>query len=236
MLKNSPYIFQSELYLKFLEIGLKKYSKVILFYEEHEIQIMALHLDEYFELFVSYINALFEVGEHEKFLLNIDEGIELSIARSVNLYRGEDLYHKLLFRKAACLYHQMRYKEAKYILEELIKIQPWNDHSIMFLKKCNRAEKPSYVNHTIIVGVFIFIITAGVIAIEIFFIRQFYQEFTNTIEIIRNVMFVLGTIVLLSGQTIHFWKIHQQVEKFVTQQRKRKRQLKREKAKAVSWK
>jgi len=49
MLKNGPYLFQSELYLKFLGIGLKKYRKIILFYEKNEIQIMALHFDEYFE-------------------------------------------------------------------------------------------------------------------------------------------------------------------------------------------
>jgi len=230
MLKKGPYIFQSELYLKFLGIGLKKYRKVILFYEENEIQIMALHFDEYFELFIAYINALFEIGEHKKFLLNIDEGIELSIARSVHLYRGEDLYHKLLFRKAACLYHQMRYPEAKYILEELIKIQPWNEHSILFLKKCKRANRPAYVLHTIAAGILIFILTAGVIAIEIFFIRQFYQDQIAVIELTRNVMFLLGVIVLLSSQAFHFWNIHLQVEKFVAQQRKRKRQLKREKA------
>ena len=233
MLKSGPYVFQSELYLKFLGIGLKKYRKIILFYEENQIQIMALHFDEYFELFIAYINSLFEIGEHKKFLQNIDEGIELSIARSVNLYRGEDLYHKLLFRKAACLYHQMRYPEAKYILEELIKIQPWNEHSILFLKKVIRSNKPNYVMHTIAAGVFIFIITAGIIAIEIFFIRQFYQEHTAFIEVARNVMFLLGAVVLMSGQLFHFWSIHLQVEKFVLEQRKRKRQLKREKASKV---
>lgn len=227
MLKNGPYIFQSKLYLKFLEIGLKKYRKVILFYEENEIQIMALHRDEYFELFISYLNALFEIGEHQKFLLNIDEGIELSIARSVTLYRGEDLYHKLLFRKAACLYHQMRYEEAKYILEELIKIQPWNDHSIMFLKKCIRAEKPRYVMHSIAAGIFIFLITACIIAIEIFFIRQYYQEYNDTIEIVRTVSFLLGVVVVVSSQAIHFMKTRKIVEDFVSEQRKRKRQLKK---------
>ncbi len=231
MLKNGPYLFQSELYVKFLGIGLKKYRKVILFYEEHEIQIMALHFDEYFELFISYINALFEVGEHQKFLLNVDEGIELSIARPVHLYRGEDLYHKLLFRKAACLYHQMRYAEARYILEELIKIQPWNDHTIMFLKKCNRAKKPRYVMDCIAAGVFIFIITAIIIAIEVFFIRQYFDEHTSMISAARNAMFLLGVVVLASGQSIHFWKTHKVVENFVAKQRKRKRQLKREKVK-----
>ena len=229
MLKNGPYLFQSELYLKFLGIGLKKYRKVILFYEENEIQIMALHSDEYFELFISYINALFEIGEHEKFLLNVDEGIEMSITRSVNLYRGEDLYHKLLFRKAACLYHQMRYAEAKYILEELIKIQPWNDHSIMFLKKCIRAKKPSYVMDTIAAGVFLFIITAGIIAIEVFVIRQFFDEYTLLFEICRNAMFLLGVVVLISGHAIHFWNVHKSVEVFVNNERKRKRQLKQKK-------
>ena len=230
MLKNGPYLFQSELYLKFLGIGLKKYRKIILFYEENEIQIMALHFDEYFELFISYINALFEIGEHEKFILNVDEGIELSIARSVNLYRGEDLYHKLLFRKAACLYHQMRYPEAKYILEELIKIQPWNNHSIMFLKICIRAKRPSYVMDTIAAGIVILFLTAGIIAIEVFFIRQFYTEHISMIEAARNAMFLLGAIVLVSGHTIHFWKVHKSVETFVISERKRKRQLKREKA------
>jgi len=230
MLQDGPYLFQSELYLKFLDIGLKKYRKVILFYEEHEIQIMVLHHDEYFELFISYINALFEIGEHEKFLQNIDEGIELSIARKVNIYRGEDLYHKLLFRKAACLYHQMRYPEAKYILEELIKIQPWNDHTIMFLKKCNRAKKPAYVMNTMGAGIFIFILTAIVIAVEIFVIRQYFDKHTSFFEVCRISMFCLGVLVLVSGRAYHLWKVHNSVESFVTKQRKRKRQLKKDKA------
>lgn len=235
MQKNGPYIVQSPLYIQFLGIGLKKYRKIVGFYEEHEIQIMALHFDEYLELFVSYVNSLFEIGEHEKFLQNVDEAIEISITRNINLFRGEDLYHKLLFRKAACLYNLMRYKEAKYILNELVKIQPWNDQSIMFLKKCNRARKPRYVLDTRAAGILIFIITAIIIAVEIFFIRQYHQEHISVVIASRNALFLLGVVLLIAGQAVHWWSVNKEVEEFVSSQRKRKRQLKREKTAARQY-
>ena len=55
------------------------------------------------------------------------------------------------------------------------------------------------------------------------------------IEAARNAMFLLGFVLLFSGQAIHFMKTANEVENFVSEQRIRKRQLKRQKdAKTIS--
>ena len=42
----------------------------------------------------------------------------------------------MLFRKAASLYNIMEYGKAEYILRELIKIDPYCEDFILFLRKC----------------------------------------------------------------------------------------------------
>jgi tetratricopeptide (TPR) repeat protein len=218
--------FQSTYYPKvyrdFKEIEVTNYRRIIHFYEKHEDEIMQLDLGEYFELVEAYTNALFEVGYHQKHLLMIDTALELVIEYNIRHAQGEDIFQKCLFRKASSLYNLREYSQSKYILKELIRIEPYHEDAIMFLKKCARKDEPDILNHAKAVSIFLLLLTALIISVEVLFVRPFYDIYTNLIETSRITTFLIACLILVLGTIWHYLKVENQINEFVIAIRKKK--------------
>ncbi len=214
--------YHSKIYRDFKEIDGANYRRIIRFYEEREDAIRQLDFNENFELLVAYVNALFEVGSYQRHLLMVDLIIEMAIVQNIRQYRGEDVYHKMLFRKAASLYNLMEYNKADYILRELIKMDPYDEDSIMFLKKCLRKKEPGFLNKAKAASIFLFLMAAFVISIEVLFVRPFYKMHVAPVEASRNAIFLLGCIFLLGGNLFHRFRVYREVNQFVEHIRRRK--------------
>ena len=214
--------YYSRIFRDFKEIDAVNYRRVIRFYEDKEEDIKRLDFDEYFELIVAYVNALFEVGAYQKHLLMVDVVIEMAIVHNVKIYRGEDIYQKMLFRKSASLYNIMEYDKAEYILRELIKIDPYSEDTILFLRKCLRKKAPGFLNNAKAFSIFLFLLSAFLISIEVLFIRPFYKEQVAEIEATRTGIFLLGCTVLAGGVLLHRWLVQRKVSLFVAKRRNAK--------------
>jgi len=207
--------YHSKVYRDFREIEVTNYRKVIHFYEEKETEIRKLDFEESFELLVAYVNALFEIGAYQKHLLMVDYVIESSILGNIQYYQGEDIYCKMLFKKSASHYNLFEFEKADYILRELVKMNPYNEDNILFLKKCLRRKNTNIINQARAGGILLFLLSAIVISFEVLLIRPFYKNFVDVIEISRIVLFLLGVVFLLGGDFIHRWKIEREVNQFV---------------------
>lgn len=218
--------FQSTYYPKvyrdFKEIEVSNYRRIIHFYEKHEDEILQLDLKEHFELVEAYTNALFEVGYHQKHLLMIDTALELVIEYNIRHFQGVDIFQKFLFRKASSLYNLRSYSKSKYILEELIRIEPFHEDAILFLKKCARKKEPVILDHAKAVSIFLFLLTAVIICIEVLFVRPFYEIHANLIETSRITTFLIACLILVLGTTWHYLRVESQVNEFVIKVRKEK--------------
>jgi len=190
---------RSSVYLNFKEIDSQEYRTIVHFYEEYEADIQLLTVEEYFEMSVAYSTALFEVGAYNSFLAGCDDVIESVIYFNINEFEGENIYHSLLFRKAVALYHMMKYTESEKILRALDRMKPKDKAIFSFLKKCLRAQPPKIVRRARIVSVVLFLITASIIAIEIFVINKFFPTLSIETEYLRNVIFVVGWTILASS-------------------------------------
>ena len=205
-----------------MEIESNDFQQIMRFYEENEEEIKALEFEEFFELLVHYVNALFESGHYQKHLVTVDVVIENSILRNIQYFKGEDIYRKMLFKKAASLYNLHRYDKADYVLRELIKIDPFEKDSIQFLKKCLRKSKSSLIRMTRAAAILFFLLTAVIIAFEILSVRPFHSTYTKVVEATRIGTFIFGLLVLLAGQLIHRWKIEKEVNDFAEGIKKQK--------------
>lgn len=214
--------YRSQLFRSFLEIEETDFQNIIRFFEENEVQIRHLEFDEYYELLISYVNALFEMGTYQKHLEWVDLVIENSILRNVKYFKGEDIYRKMLFKKAASQYNLRHFDQADYILRELIKIDPFDKDPILFLKKCIRSAPSTLIKATRAISILLFLITAIIIAVEILLIRPFYEGYSRIIEITRISSFVLGLIVLIFGNLYHTFRIDREISEFVQQIQKQK--------------
>lgn len=207
----------SKVFLEFKEIETNDYRKLIRFFEDREKTIYRLDFEERFELLLAYVNALFEIGTYQKYLLVVDFVIETSVVHNIKDFKGENIFQKLLFRKAAALFNLEKKEKADYILRELIRINPNDEDTILFLKKCLRKMHPTLLNNSRAVGIFMFLLAAFIICIEVLFVRPFYNIHTPVVEASRNTIFLLGMISMFGGQLLLRWKVEKEVQQFVHQ-------------------
>lgn len=207
--------YHSKIYRDFKALEENAYREVVRFYEEREDGIKRLDFEEFFDLFIAYTDALFEIGSYRKYLLMVDYAIECTIKYNIKYLGQRDIFYHLLFRKAASFYNTLAYSKADYILRELIKINPKNEEAGLFLKKCLRKMDPALIRHTRAAGILLFFAAAVVTATEVLFVRPFVSEFTDIVELSRNLIFILGCVILIAGVLIHHWQVDREVNLFV---------------------
>jgi len=207
--------YYSKIYRDFKALDERAFRDMVRFYEEREDDIKQLEFGEFFELLIAYVDALFEIGSYRKYLLLVDYAIECSITYNIQYVAHRDIYYHLLFRKAASLYNTLAYDKADYILRELIRMNPEKVEVSQFLKKCLRKTKPALVRHSRAASILLFLLAALVICVEVLFVRPFMGEWTASIELTRNLIFVTGCISLIGGALIHHWQTGQEVNAFV---------------------
>ncbi|MDX1940169.1 MAG: hypothetical protein SFU99_06425 [Saprospiraceae bacterium] len=214
--------YRSKIYQEFTAIEAGAYRQLIHFYEKQEAAIRQLESEEHFEMTTAYVNALFEVGAYHKHLALVDGIIETAISHNIEFYKGEDIFLKMLFRKAASLYNLFEYDKAEYILREIIRINPWDKDAVLFLKKCLRSKQPRYVQYARATSIFLFLVAALVIALEVLLVRPFYTPYIASIEQTRILLFCSGGVVLIGGDIIHRLLVEKRVNDFVNTIRRQK--------------
>lgn len=205
----------TKLYRDFKEIEEGDYHTIIRFYERKKVAITRLDFNYFFEMLVDYANALFEVGAYEKHLGIANQVIQLSIEQNIQFYRGEDIYFKSLYQKAASHYNRLEYDEAIHILKELIKIAPHHGLPIQFLKKCLNHSQPRYIKIARAASIVLFLGAAVITAIEVMYIHPFLPTYTDSFEQLRFVTLGLGLLVLIGTFLYHRYQMNHQVNLLV---------------------
>jgi hypothetical protein len=209
--------YHSRIYRDFKAIPSTDFRRIVRFYERFEKTILTLDFDEYFELLVSYSRALFEISEYQKSILMAETVIHTSIMDNITHVNGEEIYCNTLFRKAAAHYNIYEYTETEHILQELLKLQPFNPLSILLLEKTLRKKESRFIQNIRAATIFLLLMAAITIAVELLLVRPFFEKYTHIIENGRNTMFFLGVIVMIGGTFLHYWRVHLLVKKTLRQ-------------------
>jgi hypothetical protein len=207
--------YASKLYRSFLSLDETSFQEHIHFFEENEKAIRDLDFTEYFDILVVYVNALFEVGAYREHLHMVDVVIETSIINNIAEHKEEDIFRRMLFRKAASFYHTGQYPQAEHILGELLRMDASDQGAVLFLHKCLRRHHPQIRSNARALAVFLFLLTAFVIALEVLLIRPFYEMHAKTVEWSRNGIFVLGLLVMIFGQLYPWYRAERELRRFL---------------------
>lgn len=207
----------SRIYQSFELIDRSSFHTLIRFFEENEEEIKRLDFDEYFEILVAYVQALFDVGAYGKHAKMADVVIEASIINNVNVYKGINLYEKTLFQKAASLYHLHQSYKSSYILTELLKINPADGSYKTFLIKNKMNQKPKIFQIIQGVAIALFFCTVFCIALTTFYLEPFRQNWVEGSILLRNIFFISGILILLISDLIFrvsvFWEVGRLIQK-----------------------
>jgi tetratricopeptide (TPR) repeat protein len=207
--------YHTKIYRDFKEIEIGEHRAIVNYYDEHEQDIRELDFQEYFELLVTFVNALFQLGKYQKHLLMVDVAIEASVMNNIKMYQEEDIFHKLLFQKAASSFHTFDLERADHILRELIKMNPKDKLSAMFLKKCLRRKQPDFIAKSRAISIFLFLATAVVICVDVLIIKNFFLEIHYKTTILTGGLLGIAVVILVGAEFWQRWKVSKEVNDFV---------------------
>lgn len=186
---------------------------VIHYFEKHEEVIRHLSPEERLDILSIYLDALFAVGEYSRHLHHVEEALPLSL--DVEADRTGDLFRHLLFQKAASLYQTGAVDQAVHVLRELLRMDPADGLARRFLERCHRQRLVRFRLRFRAAAVAGWLTSAAVIAFETLWIRPFLPEWTASVEISRNLLFVGAALTLASGELLTMWRSRRRVSRFL---------------------
>jgi len=209
--------YRSRTYRDFLAIEPRNYHGLIRFYEEREQQIGRLDEEEQHTLLFTYTNALFEVGAYRQFLAITDQAIlgVLEPTCRVPEVDKQLLFEKLLFRKAAAYLQILEPAQAEHVAKELLRISPRHELAKLLLRKSLRLQDTRINTITRGGTILLLALSALVILIEVLLIRNFYDRFTSSTELTRNLLFGGALVLLVVGEAITRWRAYRAARNFL---------------------
>lgn len=205
--------YHSRLYRDFRSIGYKEYYEIIRFYERHETDICRLTFDEYFEMLVSYTNALFEVEYFQKYALMSQTLIETIFHENLSNRWIDTVFHKTLIRKAAAHLALKEFDAAEHVLLQSLRLNDDKRLQIILLRKVMQQRTAKFVHTLRAIAIFVLLTTAILIAVKVLLVRNWYIDLAPFIEMLRNVYFFMSFLVLSSVYLTHRLRIYYKVKK-----------------------
>ena len=212
-----PYVpaYHLKLYRNFKALDAQNFHGIVRYYEQHEDGIRTLEIDEYFDCTLLYCEALFEIGELGKHIVMCDHLLEFIIMENIQTWGGEDVYGNILYKKAAAQFQQQDYAKSEHILRELLKLHPQHHSARVLLNQCLIHQKPLWLMHARAAFVGLILLSAGIIALEIFVVRVFFKNWTVAVEWTRNLLALLAVLVLSGAELRHSWRCSTKVRRFI---------------------
>lgn len=215
--------YHSKLYRDFQAIPETSPHSRIRHYEAHEREIRQLEENEFFELMLSYSEALFRAGSYAKYKVLADEIIACCMEQNILTYKGQDLFQTAIFRKAVSGYFLMEYEQAVHLFRELIRMNPEHAGAKTGLRRTLYRMKPGPVLNARAVSVLLLLLAALVTAFELMVARHFYASWVDETEAVRIGLFAAGVLVLAGSDLYQHWRAASEASRFVKEAAARKK-------------
>ncbi|NUO03747.1 MAG: hypothetical protein HUU01_24300 [Saprospiraceae bacterium] len=199
--------YHSRGYRDFRSIDPGAHREILHFYELHEADILRTEFEEYFEMLAAYTDALFETGAYRKHLLMADVAIGESMSQDLDLAYGKYIFAQMLFRKAASHFNLGEYRQAEHHIGQLVRIDPDHKEALRFFRKCRYRQRPNWLHQIRAAAIFLFLLAALIICVELLLIRPFYAMHVHLIETSRNTILGMGVLLLIVGEALHFVRV-----------------------------
>jgi len=214
--------YRLKLYRNFKALGANDFHGMVRYYEQNEDGIVTLDFEEYFDCVLLYTQALHEIGDFGKHVVMSDHLLELIIMNSIESWGGEDIYARVLLRKATSQFNLYEFAKAEHVLRELIKLHPRDVHSRQLLLHVLLDQKPPWLQKIRAVAVALTLIAALAIALEIFIVNPFFPQWFNTALVVHNIFLIGGILTFALGEWRHYFVCRKGSYGFANEMCKRK--------------
>lgn len=214
--------YQSKTYRAFKSIHPESHREIIRFYDENEKTILKLDFEEYFDLLVAYVGALFVIGKYRQHLLMVDIVIENTIQRNIFSYNGQDLFFEMLTCKGLSYLHTYQFDKAEDIFKQLIRIKPTEEETVKYLEKSIRSRGANIQHWSRAISIGMLFLAAIIIGVEILVIRPFYEMHVKYFELGRTLLFMFACLAMAGGEWMHWYRSRKKAGLFLLGVKKEK--------------
>ena len=206
----------SQLYRQLRDLDPRDHQRIIRTYEEREAEIGRLDVLEHFELTVYYVDALFATGAHRQHLMMVDLVIETCIRHNIHEVEGVtgDVFHHLLFRKAASAFRLQQFDVASHVARELIRMQPERELNVRFLRASLFREQRKTLQRGRGSFVFFIILAAAIILFEIIIWKTIFPHLVHYTQLAIGLSFLAAVVCLLSFYGYAYTRAHREAYGF----------------------
>lgn len=216
-----PYADRLRLYRQFKAIHLGDFQNIVSYYEIHEAAIYTLDFDAWFDCTLIYCQALFDAEHYGKHVVMCDYLLHTIMENNIVQWGGEDWYVRILHQKARSLMRLRENKKAEHILQELIKMHPFDQENVrlLFRLRLRALSRRRAEVRAVLVAIVLLIII--LMTVETFILRL-YPRYLGYFELIHNAMAVIGMSLFLFSEWYHWEKCRRSVRCYVQQAQKQK--------------
>ncbi|MFZ1255768.1 MAG: hypothetical protein WAR77_05415 [Saprospiraceae bacterium] len=205
----------SALFSRFRKIPENAYYDYYYFYEYYFDQISQLDYEEYIEIKLNFIEALFNLDKYNILYKQID----LFVAELLNGQNFNDrqrfIYNQILIFKAEALKNENKYKASLKIYIELYKINPEvkTYRKKVFLMVLQEEQLFHKNNYRYIIG--LLLLTLFLTAVSMVVLVPVNSKFEDLILYIRNGLFIISILGFMGLQLNHYQKTINRIKSMV---------------------
>ena len=144
------------------------------------------------------------MGKYREVLFIIDDTIETAIVFDYSRLFGVDIYFNLLLKKAVALFQLHKTDESLIVTKQLLSMCPDEPNVRFFFKEIMLYQCRKLVLPTRVFFISGLITTTVLMAFEILIIWPFYNEISDTVTKVRNLLFLFSVLIFLSGEASRF--------------------------------
>ena len=212
--------YQLEVFSELKAIDSASFHDILKFYENHREVWVGLDFSDQYEADLLYSNALFKTGSYERFLRVVDEQVECSVMHNIQYYKGDDIYLKLLYQKASCLFQLGNYEESERIYFEILRLDPDNKKFIRGLQTCLLEQKPTKIRKILGWSILMYFLSVALIIASILWIDPFDMVMSDEFEMARLFAFGMGLLLMFLATFIHRFTVSRRIKQWREDARK----------------
>jgi tetratricopeptide (TPR) repeat protein len=185
-------------------IGLTEYRQLVRFVDLQSDHIAQLDDDDQLNIYCSYAEALFAIGEYRAHIAAAKSCIERSFTTNISNWYEYDILELMLFKMAAAYYNTGQLTLAKKHVLSLMRIAPQEKQYRAFYLHILRSETPGYTKQLQRFTVLTALTAALVIALEILAVQPFYPALQTTTSTTGRILLAVSVVSAIGGEVYKY--------------------------------
>lgn len=180
---------------------------IVLYYESNRERIRFLPGDQQQQIFKSYLNALYYLGDYASYEAQCDQYIAMLFEAHPSDEDWRELLSEALYKKASAAFETGNASTAAATLDSLLEIDPYRPELTKLIRRVKTGQHIELLLGISAITIVSSALAAALIAVELFYIRPFAGEWTSLVANTRIAVFAFSIVhFFVAHAVLRLWK------------------------------